>query len=527
MLTLLTKDIRALFTRGQKGDGHVLKAIVTLVCALLFALLEYGLMFALFSRAQSLISAPITLATAILTLISVIMTVVAFVRASKLFFDRRDVQQVSIRPVSSVIVTTSRLIALAVIHCATAMIFEYPVFLAYRAVYTKSVWFSYMAFAYPFLAGIGEIGIALVLLYPLRFLWQYVKRNPWVRATAVVCITALVLCPGAIFIHKFTAMLEERGFIDTLTNSSISNAIDLKKYVVPINMLIDYVFKRANDLFPYLAISGGIFLLSFNFAAFFLNRINRLSNETPSKNQDRCYGQAPLMKYLFRQELIIRVNDPSCSLIFPMLLLIQPYVLYLAARIFTAWLEPNVIVSEQSVLSGTAPLVITLCVVTLTLIIYSLSDTRGLLSSNAIKPYELIHPSHNAMIAVKVLLPAALSLVFLIVSILVLLIFGMLTPLNTVFTLLISVTALLTVAMVSWQQDPNPKLKSPKYYYNPTVFAYVFIITLILIGVVFSLVRCPVWVVYLIEVIACMAFGVVPAIKTINYAKTVARSTGN
>ena len=124
MLTLLTKDIRALFA-NKKGGGHTLKTVLTLVTALLFALIEYGIMRALFSKAESLISAPITLATAILTVISVIMTVIAFARASKLFFDKQDTSQIAIRPVSSAIVTTSRLLALTVMHCATAALFEY------------------------------------------------------------------------------------------------------------------------------------------------------------------------------------------------------------------------------------------------------------------------------------------------------------------------------------------------------------------------------------------------------------------
>ena len=527
MLTLITKDIRAIFTRGKKGDGHGLKAIITLACALLFALLEYGLMLALFSRAQTVISAPVTLATMILTVISVIMTVIAFSRASKLFFDKQDTQQVSIRPISSGIVTTSRLLALSVMHIATAMIFEYPVFLAYRAIYSKTLWFSYMAFAYPLFAGICEIGIALALLYPLRLLWQYVKRNPWVRAGVIVALTALVLCPCAIFIHKLTAMFTNHGFVNTMTDDTVSKMINFKRFVIPINLLIDYIFKRTNGLFPYLAISGGIFMLSSNFAAFFLNKIGKISNAKPSQKAAKPYEQTPLTKHLLLRELILRVANPNCPLTVPILLLIQPYVLYLAARIFTVWLKPNLIVSEQSLLSGTAPLVITLCVVAMTLIIYSLSDTRKLLSSTAIKPFDLIHPSNSSMIVVKVLAPAALSATFLLISILVLLIFGMLTPLNTVFTFLISVMALATVAMVSWHQDPNPILARPKFYYNPTVAACAFIIMLILLGAILSLVHCHVWAIYLIETLACLALGTLPTIKTIKYAKTVVRSKKN
>ena len=168
---------------------------------------------------------------------------------------------------------TSRLLALAVMHCATALLFEYPVFLAYLAVYNKSLWFYYMAFAYPLLAGLCEIGIALALLYPLRLLWQYVKRNCWVRASVVVAITALVACPCAIFIHRATAIFSDGGLFGLLTDPSTTRAIDAKNYIFPIKLLIDYLFNRTNGIFPYLAISGGIFMLSANFAGFFLHRI--------------------------------------------------------------------------------------------------------------------------------------------------------------------------------------------------------------------------------------------------------------
>ena len=212
MLTLLTKDIRALFA-SKKGDGHVLRTMLTLICALSFAALEYGIMRLLFSKEQSVISAPVTLVTSALSLISIVMTVIAFARASKLFFDEQDTKQLAIRPVSSTLVTFSKIIALTAMHCVTAILFEYPVFLAYISVYNKSVWFYYMAFAYPLLAGLCEIGIALALLYPIRLLWQYVKRKNWVRLTVVGGCAALIVCLCAIIIHKSTAMLSELGFL--------------------------------------------------------------------------------------------------------------------------------------------------------------------------------------------------------------------------------------------------------------------------------------------------------------------------
>ena len=521
MLTLLTKDIRALFA-NKKGGGHTLKTVLTLVTALLFALIEYGIMRALFSKAESLISAPITLATAILTVISVIMTVIAFARASKLFFDKQDTSQIAIRPVSSAIVTTSRLLALTVMHCATAALFEYPVFLAYISVYNRSVWFYYMAFAYPLLAGLCEMGIALAILYPIRLLWQYVTKKLWLRLSVTAGIAAITVTLCAIFIHKSTAILAEKGFVGFLTDPWTEKAIKLNDFVLPINLLIDYMFKRTNGLYPYIAISVGIFWLGTSFDAFFLHKIRLTSVYAPTAKPQKLCDEASLEKYLLKKELKMRINDARCSLAFPLLLILQPYTLYLVSRIIGTWLAPDMLIPMQSRFANVAPLIITLCAVALTLVIYSLSDTSEIIKSGAIKPYDLIHPTHKAVFIAKTLMPITLSAAFSIISIIVLTVCGILSPLHALFTLLMSATSLATVAMVSCCKDSDARADNTRAYYTSSAFSCSFVILFIIFGSLLTLIGCPVWAVYLISTVAFFALGALPCRKTVNYVKTIA-----
>ena len=91
--------------------------------------------------------------------------------------DKKDIEQLSTRPVSNSSVILSKLIFLLINHYVTSIIFVYPLFVAYGTIVTKGVWFYYLAFFYPILSFLFEMGIALILVYPVWLINKYLRKH--------------------------------------------------------------------------------------------------------------------------------------------------------------------------------------------------------------------------------------------------------------------------------------------------------------------------------------------------------------
>ena len=177
MITLLIKDFRLMFSKGRGGAKGVLRTLLSGLFLACFVGLEIFLFSQILERIKNYSNAPMAFMLLFLLIISVFMMVSGIFQAKKLFFNEQDIAQLATHPVSNGKMILSKMIFLFFVHYATAILFEYPIFVAYGMIFNKSVWFFYKALFYPLLASVFELGIALLLVYPVWMLLQYLKKH--------------------------------------------------------------------------------------------------------------------------------------------------------------------------------------------------------------------------------------------------------------------------------------------------------------------------------------------------------------
>ena len=518
MINLFLRDVRTVFMLRRTDQKKGLKIILIILSVITVSALEFALMTGVFSHIKTLTSAPAAVASALLSALSIVMTVIAMVRVSGLFFTGYDTQQITTRPVSSGMIVISKLLALTLAHVTTSMIFSYPIFFAYGSVYSKTAWFYYMSFAYPLLAAVCEIGIALALLYPLKMLLQYIKKHVWLRPIVALLCGIAVLCPLAICIHKATSMISSDGFFEFFADGSIYPFIRFKDILVPIRLLIDYIFKRTNGLFPYLAIAGGLFFMGFNLTVFFLHKISHITESAYTPRYELPYKEIPLLRYCLRKECITRLTSPGYSILFPVLTVLLPYALYLIARCINVLLLPTVLSSYQSLFPNLNALTNTMSVLAVTLLVNKLSSHIPSFPNNAHRTSRVLPVPSEVLFMTKRLLPLTVSLTSLLISVLVLLIFGMISPICAIFTLLLTVISLVATSAASFP-DPTSNTQKGNGKQSPTVFLCAFCMLFVAIGLTLTSIGCPLWAVYLITTLVFGALSFVYVQRAARYVK--------
>ena len=177
MLTLLIKDFRLMFSVDRGSKKGILKALFSILFSLSFVAIEVFLFSAILNKIQTFHNAPNTFMLLFLLILSAFMTVSGVLQAKKLFFNEQDIQQLANHPVENGKMILSKLIFLIGVHYVTALLFEYPLFVSYGMLMGKTAWYYYTALFYPLLASIFELGIALLLVYPVWIFLQYLKKH--------------------------------------------------------------------------------------------------------------------------------------------------------------------------------------------------------------------------------------------------------------------------------------------------------------------------------------------------------------
>ena len=171
MLNLLYKDFKLMFRQDKKLSKRIISAIFSLIFLGAFIAIEVYLFTTLISKTNKFKNASMTFMSLFLFIISILLIIAGVIRANKLFFNDKDIEQLSVHPVSNGSIIFSKLIFLFIMHYATSVMFIYPLFVAYGRMESKGLMFYYLGLFYPLLSFIFEIGVSLIFVYPYWLLF--------------------------------------------------------------------------------------------------------------------------------------------------------------------------------------------------------------------------------------------------------------------------------------------------------------------------------------------------------------------
>ena len=514
MLTLLIKDFRLIFSRERTGARGVIRALMSVFFIGCFVAIEIFLFSALLSKIQKFSGAPSAFILIFLLALSVFMSVSAVFQAKKLFFNEQDIKQLSNHPISNGKMIASKLIFLFVVQYATSLLFEYPVFVAYGMVFSKPVMFYYTALFYPLLASIVEIGVALLVVYPVWMFLQYLKKHVVLEFSLSVALMFALAIPYSRVLNMFVGLVTNNELMLLFSEESMAKLARIGNFAVPIKFLVDFfISKMTTRLVPYLTIALGIFMLGASITVFTFHKVRNLATTEKPKPPKSEYKYTSQTMGLIKKELILLTKNPDYIFSFSGLLIVQPFLLYLIVAAMNAIFSSGTFLYYTTLFPNFVALMDVFLVIMVAVIINGGANQYISIEERTIKNLKTIPVDYRLQLMIKMLIPYTLSAVFLLISVVVLLVGGVISTMTAAASLLLTLTVLFVFDVVSMREELNIRHGKPRSSYLSTLFSYVLPFAYIALVMFLSYKGMSLWLIYLMGLALFVLLGLPQLIK--------------
>lgn len=514
MLTLLIKDFRLMFSRERTGARGIIRAILSVFFVCCFVAIEIFLFSALLSKIEKFSGAPSAFVLLFLLILSAFMTVSGVFQAKKLFFNEQDIKQLANHPVSNGKMIASKLVFLFAVHYATSLLFEYPVFVAYGTVFHKPLWFYYTALFYPLLASIFELGIALLVVYPVWMFLQYLKKHVILEFSLSVALMFALAIPYSKVLNMFVGLVTNNELMLLFTEESMAKVAKIGNFAIPMNFLVDFFIKKMTTrLLPYITIAGGIFLLGTSITVFTFHKVRNLAATEKPKPPKSEYKYRSQAFGLIKKELILLTKNPDYIFSFSGLLIVQPFLLYLIVVAMNAIFSSGTFLYYTTLFPNFVALMDVFLVIMVTVIINGGANQYISIEERTIKNLKTIPVDYRLQLVIKMLIPYTLSAAFLLISVLVLLVGGVISFVTAIASLLLTLTVVLVFDVVSLREELNIRHGKPRSSYLSTLFSYVLPFAYIALVMFLSYQGVSLWLIYSMGLALFILLGLPQMIK--------------
>ena len=516
MLTLLVKDFKLMFGRDESAAKRVLGIILRILVLGFIVAVEIFLFTAILEKIGNYSKAPHAFMVLFLLIITVFMSVSSLFQAKKLFFNVLDIQQLAIHPITNTMQVLSKLIFLFLVHYASSFLFTYPLFIAYGSMMGKSMMFYYLGLFYPAASFVFEVGIALIFVYPLWYFLQYLKKHVILEfALSVVLLFGLSWVYAEVLL-AFVNLVANNELTTLLSADSINTLIEIENYAVPVNFLVDvFVDGRKSAITSYLAISGAIFIVGLMVTIITFHRVRNISvNIKPAKIKME-YKLRSVTYALIKKELALITRNPDYIYSFSGLLIVQPFLLYLIINAMNAVFSSGTLLYYTSLFPNFVSIVDVFVVMMFTTIISGGANQYVSMEERTIKNLKTMPVGYKKQLYVKMLIPMTMSASSLLVSVLVLWVSGVFSPVTAIFTFLLAFALLFVFDVVSLGEELRIRRNKPRATALSSSVAYLLPTAYMGVGLCLSYLGCELWLLYSMGIILFMLLAT-PFVLVIN-----------
>lgn len=506
MLNLLYKDFKLMFRQDKKLSKRIISAIFSLIFLGAFIAIEVYLFTTLISKTNKFKNASMTFMSLFLFIISIMLIIAGVIRANKLFFNDKDIEQLSVHPVSNGSIIFSKLIFLFIMHYATSVMFIYPLFVAYGRMESKGLMFYYLGLFYPLLSFIFEIGVSLILVYPYWLLKKFLNKHLIIKFISTLVILFIGCYLYASVLNIFIEFIAGGSINLLFTTERINKLIAFEKYQVPINFLVDvFIQKRTIALFPYIAIALGVFIIGATITVFAFNYVRNISVFNKHKPKEKEMKFTSVKKALIKKEITLLTKNSDYTLSFTGLLIVQPFLAYMVIKALNTIFTRGVFAYYISIVPNFIPLIDILILMLFSVIIAQGANQYIQMEKATIKVMKTIPVKYSTQLIIKFMIPLILSFGSLLVSLLVLLITKIFVFNTFIFGLILTTSLLIVFDIVSLKEELSIRNKKPRSTYLSSLYAYVLPILYFVVCAGFSYFGLSIYIAYAIGLIV---FGV-------------------
>ncbi|MBQ3572121.1 MAG: hypothetical protein IJA15_04780 [Clostridia bacterium] len=513
MLNLLIKDFKMMFGREKTTAAKVVTSIVSAIFVVCFILLEYILYSAVFGKIKSYENAPQAFVSLLLLIISLLTIVSGLLKAKKLFFNEKDIQQLTNYPVSNAQIIFSKLIFLFLSHYATTFMFIYPMFFAYGQVFEKTILFYYLALFYPVLSFFFEMGVALLLVYPVWVASQYLKKHILIKFILSLTLLFVGTYLYSQILTIFIDLVANNQLVTLFSKESMAKFIKFERFAIPVKFLCDvFIKKRTASFMPYICIALGVFVLGVTITVFTFHYVRNLS--VTAKRSEKEFNFKPLtpVRALIKKELILITKNSDYIFSFSGLLVIQPLLLYLIVNAMNTVFSAGLFKFYLALIPNFSVLLDIFIVIMFTLIINQGANSYITMEERTIKNMKTIPVKYKTQLIIKTAIPFMLSFVSLFISVAVLAFTGVLSIANALIALLMATICLFVFDVISLKEELSIRHGKPRKTYLSSLYAYLLPFVYIVVGIVFSFLGTSLALIYLAGVLVLILCGIYPIV---------------
>ena len=508
MFNLLFKDLRTQFF----GDSDFKKKLIKLVIMILvMGALAFVIAF-IFSNVIKKVSVYGGAANAYLTLflsiISLLMIILNVLRAYKLFFNKKDIEILTKYPVTNMQIIMSKMIYILIMHYVTSLVFVYPIFISYAMTQGRSAIFYFITIFYPLLSFLFEGGIALLLVYPFKLIIDYLKKH-----LIIQFIVSLILMVGLAYLYSrvlslFMTLVVNNNLNQLFTTSAIKSVSKFASGLVPIVFLVQFFLGIGVRILPYVSIALGIFILGLTLTIFAFNYFRNVTFISPNKKLKESKKMPSLPRTLIKKELIILFKDSNNIFSFSGLLIIQPFLMYMVISSINGVFRSGSFQFYTLLLPNIVEILDIVLMMLFTVIINSGANSYITNELKTIRVLKTIPIEPEKQLLFKVLVPFALSLISLIISVIVLLALKVNSPVHIIFGFIISLAMLVIFSLVSLREEIKIRANKPKSSFLSTIYAYIIPLLFFGLAILFTFNKVNVIVAYVLALILIIASGI-------------------
>ena len=473
MLNLIVKDFRLLFS----AQGNLRKKLLSILTTVLMMAAVVGIETYIFTTILDKIrvyhNASLPFLTLFLGIISVFMILITTLRANKLFFNQKDIEQLLRRPVSGAQIVISKLVFLFCTHYVMSLLLTYPILIAYGNLTGRSIWFYYIGVFYPALAFLFEGGVALILVYPFKLVSDFLKKHMVLQFAL-----SLVLMVGACVLYNyvlgiFMELVVNNNVNAIFTVSSLQRLADLRRWLIPINFLADVFFaSRTSMIIVYLCIAGGIFLLGAALVIFAFNYFRSITlHAQPGKAKDLLHFTTPTVA-LIKKEILLLFKDSNNIFSFTGMLIVQPFLVYIIIRSMNDVFSSGAFSYAMLALPELIPLLNVLIVMLFTLIINQGANEYIQTEKGNVRLMKILPVSPIKQLLIKLAVPYSLSALSLTVTVALLLATGELGPVSGICAWLLTLLLLAVFELISLKEEMHVGNNRPRSTFLSTCYSY-------------------------------------------------------
>ncbi len=508
MLALLQKDFKLIFAGGKVGNWRAVTYVLNVLLIGMFILVEAVVVTGVLNKVSSTEARNAILSIA-LFLVSVLMTIICLVQAKKLFFNDKDLNNLTMMPIRNAQIILSKLFFLFMFQYIMGLLFSYPIIASYAAIVNRSRKLFYLGVFYPLLSFPFECGIALLLMYPFKLFSDFLKKHPIIQFIfAVVIVFALCFVYSKV-LDVFISLVAGGNFNLILSSDNIALMIRARRYMLPTTWLVGIFFEnKIRTILILLCISIGILMLGVVSCVITFNYLRNLRFGYNMKEKKLPFKTLSPTKMLFKKEFTILFKDSGNLFSFTGLLVAQPFLVYLIISSVNTIFTSGVFAYYVALLPTFLPIIDTLIAILAGLIIAQGANTYIANESKNIRLIKTIPVDIFKQLLVKMALPLAFVLASELFTFAVLLIFGCVNVGTAIFGIVMTALIQAIFSMISMYEELRIKHNSPRSYFLSSTFSYLIPILYSAAMIVAAYFGLNVYIAYIIGFAVIIASGV-------------------